>query len=138
MATKKHLYFRILELLLLATSVVITAVPAMFCAAMLSDTYKFDLPEHPWRTAGITIAAAMAILGFFALVLRIGEIFTRECSKVIMIGLILGIIAYLFFMVPVVPDMWRNKILLLVYTIPAVSMIFSLRNIYLQRKGLIG
>jgi hypothetical protein len=137
MKRKKHFYSKILEFLLLIASISITAVPVLFCTGMLSNTFKKDLPEHPWRMMSITILATAAILGFFSLVLRVTEIFTGFCSRIVKAGLILGIGAYLFFMVLVIPDSRPNKKLLLVYAIPLVTMFFSLRNIDLQRKSMV-
>lgn len=132
---RNRLYVKIIEMVLMLASIVITVLPLFFCIAILSDTLRFDLPEHIWRAIWIIAAAIVVILSFFAQLFRVINILRNTVSRIVTIGLLMGLGAYLFVMIPVLPDLMHIKVqLLLVYTIPLIAILFSLRNSYLQRK----
>lgn len=131
-----RILIKITESVLLIASIAVTLLPLFFCIAILSDTIRFDRQQHPWRTLGITLAAAVVLFGFLAQWFRLAGIWTGKASKVVFAGLIMGLCAYLFFMVPVLPDLMHvDAGKLIVYSVPLVAILFSLRNMCVQRRG---
>lgn len=127
---RDRVYLKIVELILLIATVLITAGPALLCLMLLFDSYKTDRMNRLWQTIAITIATIPAILGFLALIFRAIQIFTGSRSRMVTILLLLGIGTYLFFIIPTIPDLWRHKKLLILYSVPVIAISLSLRNIY--------
>ena len=124
-------------MMLLIVSIAITALPMLYCLGMVGDTVNFDFPEHGVRGAFLILIYIAGIFGFFFQIGRAIAVWRGSVSKVITIGLIMGLCVYLFFMIPAIADLTHAGLALVIsYTIPAVTILLSLRNIYIRRNQL--
>lgn len=124
---------KIIEAALLIASIVVTVIPVLLCVALLDSVVSGNLREPFWKTIMIVIFAVSGIFGFYAQLLRLIEIFTRSVSPTATTGLIVGLCAYLFFIIEAFSDLKRDG-WWLVYFIPLAAVFCSLKNIYTQKK----
>lgn len=129
-------YSKIIEMILLIVSAGIMALPVFFCLGMISDIIKFDFSEHYLRGMLVILIYILVIIGFFFLLIRAITIWVGSTSKIITIGLIMGLCLYLFFIIPVISDLRHAGLKLkIACPIPILAISLSLRNIYVQHKA---